>query len=170
MLHHTHLVDELQDAAKALLRRRSKPKLEVQFLGFRKGARDATRPVRSAKGGAFGCRRHNVTIALGLRESRRPDGDFTSSDLAIGSLRGDSEEGARDRDRQDGRGIRALARPRVVTSRSPLNTAGPMGHVMGVVRIVEHDGLGHVSVSARPFELMNDGAEIDLGHLRQAGT
>ena len=44
-----------------------------------------------------------------------------------------------------------------------LRTKGPMGNAMGVVHVVDHDGAGHVAVSARPFVLMNEGAEVDLG-------
>jgi hypothetical protein len=40
---------------------------------------------------------------------------------------------------------------------------GAMGHVMGVVDVIEHDGLGHVSIRKRPFVAMNEQAEIDLG-------
>jgi hypothetical protein len=40
---------------------------------------------------------------------------------------------------------------------------GPMGHVMGVVDVIDRDALGHVTVTARPFVVMNEGAEVDLG-------
>lgn len=45
---------------------------------------------------------------------------------------------------------------------------GPGGTPMGVVHVMEHDGRGHVSVQPRPFVLMNEGAEIDLGALLES--
>jgi hypothetical protein len=44
-----------------------------------------------------------------------------------------------------------------------LGRKGPMGHVMGVVDVIDHDGQGHVTFRARPFVAMNERAEIDLG-------
>ena len=38
-----------------------------------------------------------------------------------------------------------------------------MGHVIGVVHVIDHDGLGHVSVGSRSFVAMNEGVGIDLG-------
>ncbi|HSO34044.1 MAG TPA: AgmX/PglI C-terminal domain-containing protein, partial [Labilithrix sp.] len=40
---------------------------------------------------------------------------------------------------------------------------GPGGLPMGLVQVMEQDGRGHVSVRPRPFVLMNEGAELDLG-------
>ena len=40
---------------------------------------------------------------------------------------------------------------------------GPMGDVIGVVHVLDHDGLGHVAVHSRPFVVMNEGADVDLG-------
>ena len=40
---------------------------------------------------------------------------------------------------------------------------GPTGHPMGIVHVMEQDGRGHVSVRPRPFVIMNEGAEVDLG-------
>jgi hypothetical protein len=38
-----------------------------------------------------------------------------------------------------------------------------MGHVAGVVDVIDRDALGRVTVTARPFVVMNEGAEVDLG-------
>ena len=56
------------------------------------------------------------------------------------------------------RGVRPTGRLAVRLARK-----GPMGYVIGVVHVIDHDGLGHVSVGSRPFVAMNEGVEIDLG-------
>jgi len=43
------------------------------------------------------------------------------------------------------------------------NRRGPMGHPLGVVHVMEHDGRGHVTVEPRPFAVINEGAEVSLG-------
>ena len=56
------------------------------------------------------------------------------------------------------RGERAATSVRVALVRR-----GPTRLPMGVVHVMEHDGRGHVTVITRPFVLMNEGAQIDLG-------
>ena len=56
------------------------------------------------------------------------------------------------------RGVRPKARLAVRLARK-----GPMGHVIGVVHVIEQDQAGHVTVRSRPFVAMNEGVEIDLG-------
>ena len=56
------------------------------------------------------------------------------------------------------RGTRPPTRARVVFAQR-----GPTGHPMGIVHVMEQDGRGHVSVRPRPFVIMNEGAEVDLG-------
>ena len=56
------------------------------------------------------------------------------------------------------RGARPNARLGVRLARK-----GPMGNVIGVVHVLDHDGAGHVAIRSRPFVVMNDGADVDLG-------
>lgn len=39
---------------------------------------------------------------------------------------------------------------------------GPMGYGMGTLQIIEHDGLGNLRFSHRPFVIMNDGGYLEL--------
>lgn len=43
---------------------------------------------------------------------------------------------------------------------------GPMGYGMGKLQVVEHDGRGHLRFEERPFVIMQDGAFVELGHVR----
>ena len=56
------------------------------------------------------------------------------------------------------RGARPSARLGVRLARK-----GPMGNVIGVVHVLDHDGAGHVTSRSRPFVVMNEGADVDLG-------
>ena len=56
------------------------------------------------------------------------------------------------------RGARPSTRARVRFARR-----GPTGLPMGIVHVMEQDGRGHVSVRPRPFVVMTEGAEVDLG-------
>lgn len=40
---------------------------------------------------------------------------------------------------------------------------GPTGYLFGVVHVMEHDGRGHLSVEPRPFVVMNEGADVNVG-------
>ncbi|MEM9460119.1 MAG: AgmX/PglI C-terminal domain-containing protein [Myxococcota bacterium] len=44
---------------------------------------------------------------------------------------------------------------------------GPMGYGMGALQIIEHDGNGQLYFEDRPYVIMKDGAEVDLGRLEQ---
>ncbi|MGK3986296.1 OmpA family protein [Sorangium sp. So ce136] len=45
---------------------------------------------------------------------------------------------------------------------------GAMGHALGKVQIVEHDGTGGLRFDDRPFVLMNEGGSVDLGIVEEA--
>jgi hypothetical protein len=45
-----------------------------------------------------------------------------------------------------------------------------MGYGMGILQVVEHDGAGRVRVDPRPFVVMTDGAEVDLGSVGRGGV
>ena len=38
-----------------------------------------------------------------------------------------------------------------------------MGNVLGVIHVLDHDGAGHVAIRSRPFVVMNESADVDLG-------
>ena len=44
---------------------------------------------------------------------------------------------------------------------------GPMGYGMGALQIIEHDGDGRLYFEDRPYLIMKDRAEVDLGRLEQ---
>ncbi|XXT16718.1 OmpA family protein [Sorangium sp. So ce429] len=45
---------------------------------------------------------------------------------------------------------------------------GAMGHALGKVQIIEHDGSGGLRFDDRPFVLMNEGGSVDLGIVEEA--
>jgi hypothetical protein len=44
---------------------------------------------------------------------------------------------------------------------------GPMGYGMGLLQIVRHDGAGRITVEPRPFVVMVDQANVDLGVVKE---
>ncbi|MDB4938483.1 MAG: hypothetical protein JWP87_5455 [Labilithrix sp.] len=98
-------------------------------------------------------------VGLYIRDAS-PGADATGSPPLLGSQRAQASEGYGPAALMltGARGTRPRGKLAVV-----LHRKGPMGHVIGVVQVLEHDGLGHVTVSQRPFVAMNEGAEIDLG-------
>ncbi|MBM4357112.1 MAG: hypothetical protein FJ096_03295 [Deltaproteobacteria bacterium] len=46
---------------------------------------------------------------------------------------------------------------------------GPMGFGMGRVQVIDHDGLGHVAIEDRPFEIMKADGMVSLGSVPPRG-
>ena len=64
--------------------------------------------------------------------------------------------------------VRGDARKRAYPYRLEVNyyRRGPMGYGLGTVQVVEHDGRGVLTVESRPFVVMADGADVDLGSVQ----
>lgn len=79
-----HLVDELRDAAHALLRRRVRPELDVLVFGLGERMRDPAPPGGATLRRSFASRRHTVRIAGPPRSAAalsraRPSGRFAEA-------------------------------------------------------------------------------------------
>jgi outer membrane protein OmpA-like peptidoglycan-associated protein len=59
--------------------------------------------------------------------------------------------------------IAGAARAHPYRVRAHVYRRGATGYALGKLQIVEHDGAGSLRFDERPFVVMNDGAEIDLG-------